>query len=567
MSRKTGGALSAEERARCGVLSAEERARYAADFGEVARRLGELDVGGSAGGPKVLLPASSTVNSPFVSGLRGKTTGDGPAAEESRPEEGAAEQKLRLLESVLQQLAVLDRVVLKKTAPEAVPGTNVAARRSSRGFDLHCIPTHLHLVDRLLDLHAQSKRVTVIRTSADNNTTPGPPSVAADSTSGAQPSPRGAKLYADKIEKLNGEVARLSKQLEESEEKRRGIQEDCSAARREANSRTKEIEALKKAAEAQRGEAELPWRKLLEEEQALTRALSEKIEAAASVHQSFIAAILLRSSSSSSSSSSSHPHGEAFAASASTSVSASASTLSTLPSDASSALRLLDEAHAARARQSREQMDAMTSVRDAIESELITQSTKSEMLQRDLEGASQELDALKGAYTALEMESAKRASVASASKDEKQRQELADKTISDLSADLGKAHRRIFDLEKVVDSVADIEARLRLAEDAKFSTQGRLDQALQEVDGLTKLTESLKGRLRDLSSRPTDREFLDSYEEVMRDEMLTMKSAFENKIRLVKEEAEAASKRHNEMIRSLSTERLKLTKSSSTSQR
>jgi hypothetical protein len=165
------------------------------------------------------------------------------------------------------------------------------------------------------------------------------------------------------------------------------------------------------------------------------------------------------------------------------------------------------------------------------------------------------------------MESAKRASVASASKDEKQRQELADKTISDLSADLGKAHRRIFDLEKVVDSVADIEARLRLAEDAKFSTQGRLDQALQEVDGLTKLTESLKGRLRDLSSRPTDREFLDSYEEVMRDEMLTMKSAFENKIRLVKEEAEAASKRHNEMIRSLSTERLKLTKSSSTSQR
>jgi hypothetical protein len=470
---------------------------------------------------------------------------------------------LRLLESVLQQLAVLDRVVLKKTAPEAVPGTNVAARRSSRGFDLHCIPTHLHLVDRLLDLHAQSKRVTVIRTSADNNATPGPPSVAADSTSGAQPSPRGAKLYADKIEKLNGEVARLSKQLEESEEKRRGIQEDCSAARREANSRTKEIEALRKAAEAQRVEAELPWRKLLEEEQALTRALSEKIEAAASVHQSFIAAILLRSSSSSSSSSSSHPHGEAFAASAS----ASASTLSTLPSDATSALRLLDEAHAARARQSREQMEAMTSVRDAIESELITQSTKSEILQRDLEGASQELDALKGAYASLELESAKRASVASASKDEKQRQELADKTISNLSADLGKAHRRIFDLEKVVDSVADIEARLRLAEDAKFSTQGRLDQALQEVDGLTKLTESLKGRLRDLSSRPTDREFLDSYEEVMRDEMLTMKSAFENKIRLVKEEAEAASKRHNEMIRSLSTERLKLTKSSSTSQR
>ena len=552
MSRKTGGALSAEE-----------RARYAADLGEVGRRLGELDVGGSAGGPKVLLPASSTINSPFVSGLRGKTTGEGPAAEESRPEEGAAEQKLRLLESVLQQLAVLDRVVLKKTAPEAVPGTNVAARRSSRGFDLHCIPTHLHLVDRLLDLHAQSKRVTVIRTSADNNATPGPPSVAADSTSGAQPSPRGAKLYADKIEKLNGEVARLSKQLEESEEKRRGIQEDCSAARREANSRTKEIEALRKAAEAQRVEAELPWRKLLEEEQALTRALSEKIEAAASVHQSFIAAILLRSSSSSSSSSSSHPHGEAFAASAS----ASASTLSTLPSDATSALRLLDEAHAARARQSREQMEAMTSVRDAIESELITQSTKSEILQRDLEGASQELDALKGAYASLELESAKRASVASASKDEKQRQELADKTISNLSADLGKAHRRIFDLEKVVDSVADIEARLRLAEDAKFSTQGRLDQALQEVDGLTKLTESLKGRLRDLSSRPTDREFLDSYEEVMRDEMLTMKSAFENKIRLVKEEAEAASKRHNEMIRSLSTERLKLTKSSSTSQR
>jgi len=547
------------------VLSSEEKARFSSDLAEVARRLGELDVSGSGGGPKVLLPASSTVNSPFVSGLRGKTTGDGPAAEESRTEEGAAEQKLRLLESVLQQLAVLDRVVLKKTAPEAVPGTNVAARRSSRGFDLHCIPTHLHLVDRLLDLHAQSKRVTVIRTSTDNNATPGPPAVAADSTTAALPSPRGAKLYADKIEKLNGDVARLSKQLEESEEKRRGIQEDCSAARREANIRTKELEALKKTVEEERGEAEQRWRRLLEEEQALTRALSEKIEAAASVQQSFISAILQRASPSSSC-----PHdGAALSASASASASnpAAVSTLSALPSDASSALRLLDEAHAARARQGKEQLEALASVRDAIESELATQSAKGEMLQRDLEGASQELDALKGAYAALEMESAQRASVASASKDDKRQQELADKTISDLSADLGKAHRRIFDLEKVVDSVADIEARLRLAEDAKFSTQGKLDQALLEVDGLTKLTESLKGRLRDLSSRPTDREFLDSYEEVMRDEMLTMKSAFESKIRLVKEEAEAASRRHNEMIKSLSTERLKLAKTSSTSQR
>jgi len=555
MSRKAGG------------LSGEEKARFTADLAEVARRLGELDVSGSGGGPKVLLPASSTVNSPFVSGLRGKTTGDGPAAEESRTEEGASDQKLRLLESVLQQLAVLDRVVLKKTAPEAVPGTNVAARRSSRGFDLHCIPTHLHLVDRLLDLHAQSKRVTVIRTSTDNNATPGPPAVAADSTTAALPSPRGAKLYADKIEKLNGDVARLSKQLEESEEKRRGIQEDCSAARREANTRTKELEALKRTAEEERGEAEQRWRRLLEEEQALTRALSEKIEAAASVQQSFISAILQRASPSSSC-----PHdGAALSASASASASASnpaaVSTLSALPSDASSALRLLDEAHAARARQGKEQLEALASVRDAIESELATQSAKGEMLQRDLEGASQELDALKGAYAALEMESAQRASVASASKDDKRQQELADKTISDLSADLGKAHRRIFDLEKVVDSVADIEARLRLAEDAKFSTQGKLDQALLEVDGLTKLTESLKGRLRDLSSRPTDREFLDSYEEVMRDEMLTMKSAFESKIRLVKEEAEAASRRHNEMIKSLSTERLKLAKTSSTSQR
>jgi exonuclease VII large subunit len=108
-------------------------------------------------------------------------------------------------------------------------------------------------------------------------------------------------------------------------------------------------------------------------------------------------------------------------------------------------------------------------------------------------------------------------------------------------------------------AAADSEL-LRQAEEAKASLQGRLGEATQESEANARTCESLRAKLRELSARGKDRDFLDSYEEVMRDEMMTMKDAFERKLRLAKEEAEASSRRNSELIRNLSTERLGLAK-------
>lgn len=521
-------------------FSAEEQAQLQKDFNEIARRLSELGEAtmGTSAGPKMVPSTSTSMNSPFVSGLRGKTaiveTSDN-IGDRSEDSGNPAEQKIKVLELILSKLTELDRIVLKKTAPETAPG-NIAARRTSRGFDLFSLPTHLHIMDRLLDLHTQSKRVVTIRTTSD--AAPGPP--VADNGSNNQPSPH-AKAIADKADSMNTEIGRLNKQLAESEEKRRAIQEDCSAARKEANAAKKELEAAKKSIEEHEksslssNENERKLAALLAQEQQLNRELYEKVESAASTQESFINAILHRCT-----------HEKNYSGDAAPSIPSS------LPHEVSSSLRILDSTLSEKAALVREQLESLHSVKDSLESELYSTQTRCELMQKDLQSTTNELDAVKGAYSALEMEMAIRSSAVSQAALEKQLK-LAESTIADLTSDLAKSHRRVFDLEKVADSVVDIEARLRVAEEAKFSLQTQLQGVQLESEAHRKLAESLRAKLKDLSSKSSEQDFLDSYEEVMRDEMMTMKQAFEGKLRAAKDEADAASRRNQELIRSLST--------------
>ena len=70
--------------------------------------------------------------------------------------------KLALYEAVLSKIIEVDRVVLRQTEPtESMVSQK---RRGSRGMDLTLLPTHLHVVDRLLDLNTKQNRVTVLKT-------------------------------------------------------------------------------------------------------------------------------------------------------------------------------------------------------------------------------------------------------------------------------------------------------------------------------------------------------------------------------------------------------------------
>lgn len=106
------------------------------------------------------------------------------------------------------------------------------------------------------------------------------------------------------------------------------------------------------------------------------------------------------------------------------------------------------------------------------------------------------------------------------------------------------------EIERLQKSLADKESIMeeRDREIARYNTHiAMLEQELQEYKDLT---EKLKQKVRDIT--PLDkRELLDSFEEVMQDEMMTMKSAFENKLRLAKGELEVLSKKHQHDIQRL----------------
>ncbi len=72
----------------------------------------------------------------------------------------------------------------------------------------------------------------------------------------------------------------------------------------------------------------------------------------------------------------------------------------------------------------------------------------------------------------------------------------------------------------------------------------------EELNNYRTLNEQLKQKIRDMSGNDSrdSKEFLDTFEEVMRDEMMAMKCAFENKLKFAKEAADLLSKKHQELI-------------------
>jgi hypothetical protein len=89
----------------------------------------------------------------FVSGVRSNVES---SAIGTQHRESAL--RLHLLEKIVSNIVDLDREILKKTAPAVA----TRARRNSRGggqdSDLHVLPTHLTILDRLVDFHTQLQR-------------------------------------------------------------------------------------------------------------------------------------------------------------------------------------------------------------------------------------------------------------------------------------------------------------------------------------------------------------------------------------------------------------------------
>jgi hypothetical protein len=85
-------------------------------------------------------------------------------------------------------------------------------------------------------------------------------------------------------------------------------------------------------------------------------------------------------------------------------------------------------------------------------------------------------------------------------------------------------------------------------EELRIFLEGRVSELTGELEGMVRVNEGLKEKMKSLSGSEGNREFADTFEEVMRDEMMAMKAAFEAKLKNAKAEYEAMTRRHQNDI-------------------
>lgn len=112
-----------------------------------------------------------------------------------------------------------------------------------------------------------------------------------------------------------------------------------------------------------------------------------------------------------------------------------------------------------------------------------------------------------------------------------------------LHEELRDCRMKISSLELLNEEVSKMNERLMLAEQENISNATLIKQLREEAVTYQRLNDSLKEKIRNMNSSD-GKDFLDTFEEVMRSEFMTMKSAFEAKLRAAREESDALSKKH-----------------------
>jgi hypothetical protein len=130
----------------------------------------------------------------------------------------------------------------------------------------------------------------------------------------------------------------------------------------------------------------------------------------------------------------------------------------------------------------------------------------------------------------------------------------AQEMLEQVQSELASMARRSLELERLPPLLSELEIKFKASEDAKIKNDFKVKEITEELGSYKALCEKLKQKIRDMSGKDSKtQDFLDSFEEVMRDEMMTMKLAFETKLKQAKEEADANSRRHQEEISRLSS--------------
>jgi hypothetical protein len=166
-------------------LFKENMKRYEQDLIILSKKIADCQ-GDSTPVPGLVLPVQP--ESLFVNNLRNSV--DKSSSSSSIGNENTL--RLNMLERIMEKLAELDRVVLKKT--DMGTATARPRRKSKDGSDLFSMPTHLLMVDRLLDVFVISQRLQIIEKQNGSS----------------------SKTNGKELEKVNAELENLRKQLQEA---------------------------------------------------------------------------------------------------------------------------------------------------------------------------------------------------------------------------------------------------------------------------------------------------------------------------------------------------------------
>jgi len=198
----------------------------------------------------------------------------------------------------------------------------------------------------------------------------------------------------------------------------------------------------------------------------------------------------------------------------------------------------------------------LLSVKEVLENEVQSHVIQKEMIQSDFTSLSENYEALKGAYHSLSYETAT-ASNSQGNNNELQRKIETLKTQVTVQGKQLTEHqqtitKQTLELRSQGNTITALEEELHHLQSKEISLQITVKTQSEEMESLRILQEKYKQKLKELSATATtaagtqkkDRDFFDTFEEVMQDEMMAMKVAFEKKLKAAKEEADAKSKLH-----------------------
>lgn len=551
-------------------LQNEELQRMNADLNLLSQKLIELQNESNG----------KLVSSSFVNGIRETTSNSATVSVDAN---SYLEVKMTIMEKLISKMTEIDRYILRGT--EATDDTNEstgdpthkpAKRRASRGLDMSTFPTHLHIIDRLMDIHKKAQRVAIITKNGVGVTQP----AAAAPTPVPTVVPVTATLSPEtktQISALEAQVTKLTSQLKESE--------DLSAKERKAHAAA--IAALKEETEKQRIVAEASTKKAIENAhtegdsmlQEQLKHLNETVEAM--TRNGAATAIQVRKLEDESAervkqssnnikqleerleqeigsqekllhmlmsiSNKIETHCDTDFLSDTDEASVSPEAFSVVSILVSTVITRLDELCT--------EINNATYKNDELQDRIASYDVERDMVQKDMDQLTFLNNNLRAEKLALQNDCSKK-HIDTNEEVLKELEKEKDKNRK-TSSELAAASMQVAYLETYKEQINKLEqiiiSNQLEADGIKMKLENALTTSQEETTSYKRLTEELKRKLRELGSKSgTDaKDFLDTFEEVMKEEMMSMKGAFESRLKRAQAESDETARRHANEIRNL----------------